>query len=132
MLDDVTGRIALLAARPSTLDEFVAYMVMHTQQLDDRKLITSQASQVDDMFESLAAHEQKVPAADQVKHDDLNEALTEFQGQLTEVCLSVTADVNAQDISHNYEPLHALLAADRGRSLLQTTRNCRLQSYRPT
>jgi hypothetical protein len=37
------------------------------------------------MYESLAAHEQKVPTADQVKHDDLTEALAAFQTQLTEV-----------------------------------------------
>lgn len=59
--------------------------VLHTAQLDDRKLLSSQVGQVDDMYESLAAHEQKVPTADQVKHDDLTEALATFQQQLTEV-----------------------------------------------
>eukprot|EP00882_Tetradesmus_deserticola_P029870 GHRQ01033497.1.p1 GENE.GHRQ01033497.1~~GHRQ01033497.1.p1 ORF type:complete len:381 (+),score=198.64 GHRQ01033497.1:102-1244(+) len=74
----------MLAARPTGLDEFVNYMVLHTAQLDDRKLLSSQVGQVDDMYESLAAHEQKVPTADQVKHDDLTEALATFQLQLTE------------------------------------------------
>lgn len=63
--------------------------VLHRAQLDDRKLLTSQCTQVDDMYESLAAHEQKVPTADQVKHDDLREALANFQAQLTEVCARV-------------------------------------------
>lgn len=59
--------------------------VLHKTQLEDRKLLTSQVGQVDDMYESLAAHEQKVPTTDQVKHDDLTEALANFQNQLTEV-----------------------------------------------
>lgn len=59
--------------------------MLHTSQLDDRKLLSGQVGQVNDMYESLAAHEQKVPTADQVKHDDLVEALTIFQQQLTEV-----------------------------------------------
>jgi hypothetical protein len=59
--------------------------VLHKAQLEDRKLLTSQVGQVDDMYESLAAHEQKVPTTDQVKHDDLTEALANFQNQLTEV-----------------------------------------------
>lgn len=63
----------------------VLLQVLHTAQLDDRKLLSSQVGQVDDMYESLAAHEQKVPTADQVKHDDLTEALAAFQTQLTEV-----------------------------------------------
>jgi hypothetical protein len=64
--------------------------VLHTAQLDDRKLLTSQVGQVDDMYESLAAHEQKVPMADQLKHDDLTEALAHFQTQLAEVGSQIT------------------------------------------
>jgi hypothetical protein len=60
--------------------------VMHQQQLDDRKMLAATTSQIDDMYESLAAHEQKVPTADQVKHDDLMEAMATFQQQLSEVC----------------------------------------------
>lgn len=61
--------------------------MLHHEQLEDRKLLSSQCGQVDDMYESLAAHEQKVPTTDQVKHDDLTEALATFQAQLTEVRL---------------------------------------------
>jgi hypothetical protein len=68
----------------------VLLQVLHTAQLDERKLLSSQVGQVDDMYESLAAHEQKVPTADQVKHDDLTEALATFQTQLTEVRLACT------------------------------------------
>ena len=60
--------------------------VTHQQQLDDRKMLAATAAQIDDMYESLAAHEQKVPTADQVKHDDLVEAMATFQQQLSEVC----------------------------------------------
>jgi hypothetical protein len=57
--------------------------VLHKQQLEDRKLLTTQCSQVDDMYDSLAAHEQKVHYKDSVKHEDLTNALAAFQNQLT-------------------------------------------------
>jgi hypothetical protein len=63
----------------------ICRQVLHKSQLEDRKLLTSQVGQVDDMYESLAAHEQKVPTTDQIKHDDLTEALANFQNQLTDV-----------------------------------------------
>lgn len=59
--------------------------VMHNEQLADRKSVAGTASQIDDMYESLAANDQKVPTADQVKHDDLLEAMETFGQQLTEV-----------------------------------------------
>lgn len=33
VLEDLQARIALLQARPSMLDEFMAYSVMHSQQV---------------------------------------------------------------------------------------------------
>jgi hypothetical protein len=33
---------------------------MHTQQVEDRKQVVGACGQVDDMYDSLAAHEQKV------------------------------------------------------------------------
>lgn len=56
--------------------------VLHKSQLDDRQQLTCQCSHVDDMYESLAAHEQKVPTKDQVKHEDLTNELANFQNQL--------------------------------------------------
>lgn len=57
--------------------------VLHKQQVDDRQQLAVQCGQVDSMYESLAAHEQKVNIKDSVKHDDLTTALTNFQHQLT-------------------------------------------------
>lgn len=72
----------------------MAYLqVLHQQQLDDRKMLTQICTQIDEMYESLAAHEQKVSTVDQVKHDDLTEALTQFQQQLSEVRSDATAVV---------------------------------------
>ena len=42
---------------PSTLQ------VMHTQQVEDRKQLVAACAQIDDMYDSLAAHEQKVCGA---------------------------------------------------------------------
>lgn len=57
--------------------------MLHKQQVDDRQHLATQCSQVDSMYESLAAHEQKVNYKDSVKHDDLTNALANFQHQLT-------------------------------------------------
>jgi dynein heavy chain len=64
--------------------------VLHKSQLDDRQQLTSQCAQVDDMYESLAAHEQKVPTKDQVKHEDLTNELANFQNQLVLVSAAPT------------------------------------------
>jgi hypothetical protein len=39
--------------------------------------------QLDDMYDMLAAYEQKVPTADQVKHDDLREASSAYVVELS-------------------------------------------------
>jgi hypothetical protein len=40
--------------------------VMHTQQVADKKTVLAHATQVDDMYDMLAAYEQKTNTADQV------------------------------------------------------------------
>ena len=67
VLEDFQQRIALLQARPTLLDEFMAYQVMHTQQIADKKVILAHATQVDDMYDMLAAYEQKTNTNDQVR-----------------------------------------------------------------
>lgn len=47
-----------------------------------KKSLIQKCNQVDDMYEMLAIYEQKVPTADQVKHDDLKEALNNFVEEL--------------------------------------------------
>lgn len=58
---------------------------LHDAQVEERKTVEASASLVDNMYESLAVHEQKVPTADSVKHDDLVEAVEEFTYQLEQV-----------------------------------------------
>lgn len=55
---------------------------MHKKEVAEKKPVIQKASQVDDMYEMLAIYEQKVPTADQVKHDDLKEALTKYVEEL--------------------------------------------------
>lgn len=47
-------------ARPTALDEFMAYQVMHAKQVESKKHVLAAAAQVDDMYDMLAAYEQKV------------------------------------------------------------------------
>ncbi len=49
-------------ARPTALDEFMAYQVMHSKQVESKKAVLAAAAQVDDMYDMLAAYEQKVGA----------------------------------------------------------------------
>ncbi|KXZ55711.1 DHC8 protein [Gonium pectorale] len=83
VLEDVNTRISLLQARPTALDEFMAYQVMHAKQVESKKAVLAAAAQVDDMYDMLAAYEQKVPTTDAVKHDDLREAAGTFVTELT-------------------------------------------------
>ncbi|KAG2451278.1 hypothetical protein HYH02_003884 [Chlamydomonas schloesseri] len=83
VLEDVNTRIALLQARPTALNEFMAYQVMHAKQVESKKAVLASVAQVDDMYDMLAAYEQKVPYQDAVKHDDLRESATTFVTELT-------------------------------------------------
>ena len=46
------------------------------------QLLSLSLSKVDDMYDMLSAYEQKVPMADQVKHDDMREANAAFVTEL--------------------------------------------------
>lgn len=61
----------------------MAYQVMHAKQVESKKSVLAAVAQVDDMYDMLAAYEQKVPYQDAVKHDDLREAATTFVTELT-------------------------------------------------
>lgn len=64
------------------ITRFDSIQVMHKKEVAEKKPVIHKASQVDDMYEMLAIYEQKVPTADQVKHDDLKEALTKYVEEL--------------------------------------------------
>jgi hypothetical protein len=63
----------------------VLLQMMQKQQLDEKKVALLEANNVDEMYETLAIYEQKVPTADQVKHDDLREGLQLFLQELVAV-----------------------------------------------
>lgn len=65
----------MLLYRPTLLDEFMAYQVMHGQQVEAKKQVLAAAGQVDDMYDMLAAYEQKTPTADQVRSDEVTKSL---------------------------------------------------------
>ena len=50
--------------------------------MEEKKQVLGQAALVDDMYDMLAAYEQKVPMGDQVKHDDLREAASNLAAEL--------------------------------------------------
>lgn len=64
-------------------------------QVEEKRDVMSQAATVDDMYDMLAAYEQKVPTSDQVKHDDLREAANNFTTELANG-KAYTADLKAQ------------------------------------
>lgn len=48
---------------------------MHTKQVESKKTVLAAGAQVDDMYDMLAAYDQKVPTKDSVQHDDLRESV---------------------------------------------------------
>lgn len=52
------------------------------RQVLDRRSLMKEASLVDDMYDTLAVYEAVVPPMDQVRHDDLREAIVAHETQL--------------------------------------------------
>ncbi|KAF5838995.1 dynein heavy chain, N-terminal region 2-domain-containing protein [Dunaliella salina] len=83
VLGDIQRRVSMLKQRPTALDEFMAYQVMHQEQVDDKKKVMASASNVDDMYDMLAAYEHKVKAEESIKHDECRDAALTFVQELT-------------------------------------------------
>jgi len=83
VLEDIQRRVSMLKQRPVVLDEFMAYQVMHQEQVDDKKKVLASASGVDDMYDMLAAYEHKVKAEESIKHDECRDAALNFVQELT-------------------------------------------------
>ncbi|KAG1661620.1 hypothetical protein FOA52_002850, partial [Chlamydomonas sp. UWO 241] len=83
VLDDLQQRLSLLTSRPDSLDDYMNYVIMHSRQVEEKREVVGAAAVVDDMYDMLAAYEQKVPTSDQVKHDDLREAASRFTDELS-------------------------------------------------
>ncbi|KAK9828903.1 hypothetical protein WJX72_002692 [[Myrmecia] bisecta] len=81
-LASLQERIHLLQERPTDLEPFMAYQVLHQRQYEERRQVLQEASTVDDMYDMLSVYEQKVPIADQVKHDELRDAAARLMEEL--------------------------------------------------
>ena len=46
VLEDLQQRVALLRSRPDSLDEFMAYLVAHTKQVEEKKAVLAASVQV--------------------------------------------------------------------------------------
>eukprot|EP00854_Cymbomonas_tetramitiformis_P002484 gene2484-3228_t len=77
-------RCRTLQERPENLDGFVTFMVTHTEMLGKKKAALTEAQVVDEMYELLTSYEMKVPTSDQVKLDDLHEAVDMYKELLDE------------------------------------------------
>ncbi|BDA47981.1 hypothetical protein COCOBI_11-2380 [Coccomyxa sp. Obi] len=58
--------------------------VIYHAQREQHAAVLSQAEDVNDLYSLLAAYEQRAPTADQVKHDDLKEAVLQFSKMLAD------------------------------------------------
>ena len=63
-----------LTGRPDELDGFMGFVETHQKHLNAKTLYTTEHATVEDMFAMLVEYEMKIPAADQVRLDDLNDA----------------------------------------------------------
>ncbi|MCO5581018.1 hypothetical protein L7F22_034894 [Adiantum nelumboides] len=71
-------RIHALCARPADLDGFVEFMKTYEVTMEKRKAVLAEASVVDEMYSLLSAYEVKIPTDDQIKLDDLHEAVQKY------------------------------------------------------
>ena len=73
-----TKRIKTLAPRPEDLDGFMSLVEQCQKHAAAKAAYVAEHATVDDMFSMLVEYEMKIPAADQVRLDDLNEARNGF------------------------------------------------------
>eukprot|EP00898_Chlorokybus_atmophyticus_P003847 jgi/Chlat1/4463/Chrsp29S04567 len=78
-LSSFQSRIKLLQERPLALDEFVTFMEAVDETVSKRRLALMESAVVDDMYDLLTSFEVKAPTADQVKLDDLHDAVAAYQ-----------------------------------------------------
>mmetsp|Transcript_6703 Transcript_6703/g.27190 ORF Transcript_6703/g.27190 Transcript_6703/m.27190 type:complete len:4341 (+) Transcript_6703:132-13154(+) len=73
-----TKRIKTLLPRPEDLDGFMSLVEQHQKHAAAKASYVAEHATVEDMFGMLVEYEMKIPAADQVRLDDLNEARNGF------------------------------------------------------
>jgi dynein heavy chain len=71
-------RAKTLAPRPEDLDGFMSLVEQHQRHAAAKAAYVAEHATVEEMFAMLVEYEMKIPAADQVRLDDLNEARAAF------------------------------------------------------
>ena len=71
-------RAKTLAPRPEDLDGFMSLVEQHQRHAAAKAAYVAEHAAVEEMFAMLVEYEMKIPAADQVRLDDLNEARAAF------------------------------------------------------
>jgi dynein heavy chain len=80
-LANFTHRVKLLMERPDQLDGFVSFQKMFTDLSRKKKAASKEATLVDELYDLLNIYfgaDAKLPTADQVKIDDLHEAVASY------------------------------------------------------
>ena len=77
-------RVKSLAPRPDDLDGFAALLETHQRHEAGKKEYNAEHGVVEDMFNMLVSYEMKIPASDQVRLDDLNEARARFAESMSD------------------------------------------------
>eukprot|EP00242_Pyramimonas_sp_CCMP2087_P005349 CAMPEP_0198205188 /NCGR_PEP_ID=MMETSP1445-20131203/8681_1 /TAXON_ID=36898 /ORGANISM="Pyramimonas sp., Strain CCMP2087" /LENGTH=1441 /DNA_ID=CAMNT_0043877371 /DNA_START=94 /DNA_END=4415 /DNA_ORIENTATION=+ len=80
-LANFTHRVKLLMERPDQLDGFVSFQKMFTDLSSKKKAAFKEATLVDELYDLLNIYfgaDAKLPTADQVKIDDLHEAVASY------------------------------------------------------
>ena len=84
VLNKFQAVVRQLQERPAALDDFMAFSSLHGDMEKKKRSMMSESSGVDDMYDLLHQFEMKVPTSDQVKLDDLHEAVQGFLDGLVE------------------------------------------------
>ncbi|KAJ7552701.1 hypothetical protein O6H91_06G065600 [Diphasiastrum complanatum] len=71
-------RVFAIQSRPTELDEFVNFIKGFDIIMEKKKSVLAEAALVDEMYSLLAAYQVKVPTDDQIKYDDLHEAVRDY------------------------------------------------------
>ena len=83
VLEAFQKRVRTLVDRPEGLDRFAHFMEIAKEHEDLKPEYDSEHVVVEEMYDMLVTYEMKIPAGDQVKLDDLNEAVSALTDSMT-------------------------------------------------
>lgn len=93
---DLAARSAQVEARPDDLQDFMEFQAMCQRQEEEAEAALQACGAVDDVFELLAYFNYPVPSADQIRHDDLAEAVDTFRAASSRATKFLAAEAPAQ------------------------------------